>query len=487
MSLLRQFQRFLSAKKEIWAATHESEYSRRYKRRIAAPLLFTTIVIVIFIPGWILLPLLQRGLSVPLGQQMSHRVSTPTVSASGVLQGEVYNLNFVDPSAQLSDINVTQGQFVRQGQVLARLDPASLQRLVDAAQAAVAAAQHRLSATLAYQQRAINFTQALTTEAKVALQAAQATLQATNQQAKADIAAAQTTLKSDQRVLAATEEQAEAQIEAAQAQLKQSIASCQATPANGTSTPTSQNNNHKQTKQTNTVKSCINTAQTQYQQVVAEAQNDVTAAQAQVTKDQATLTQTIASTRVSVTTAQGVVAVALAHIPVAANDPELGSAAKDVAEAQEDVVTATQQLCTAQFNLTTQTVLIAPHDGIVTAINGTVGGPPGPRRNVAPQALGSADDDVFIQLVDLSHINQLLLNVNETNIAKVKTGQNVQFTLKAHSNRHFSGTVSAISPNGVVVNDVMTFPVVVSIATQSLRGITLYLNMTATATIMVGS
>jgi multidrug resistance efflux pump len=479
-----RFRRPLSTEEKIETPHHEQNISRRYGRRGTRLLPFLIGLMIVLTFNGIFF--LWRGLPTSLGQQMSHRISTTTVSASGLLQGAVYNLNFLNPSAQLSEINVIQGQFVRQGQVLARLDPAHFQRNIDAAQAAVTAAQHRLSATQARQLRAINLSQALIAAAKVALQTAQSTLQATNQQTQASIEEVQSTLKSDQRVLAATKRLAETQTQAAQAQLKQSLANCQTSPANGTSAPTSQNDSYNQTTHAETVKYCIKTAQTQYQQVVAEAQTTVTTAQAQVTKDQAALDQAVASAKLAVIIAQGQVATASAAIPIAANDPDLVIAAKEITEVQEDVVATTQQLCTAQFDLATQTVLIAPHDGIVTAINGTVGGQPGINQNIAPQASGSAESSVFIQLVDLSHVNQLLLNVNETDIGKVKTGQSVQFTLKAYLNRHFAGTVSALSPNGAIVNNVMTFPVIVSIAPQSPQGVILYPNMTATATIMVG-
>jgi multidrug resistance efflux pump len=418
----------------------------------------------------------------------------------------VYNLTFQNPSGGtniIREIDVTQGQHVRQGQILSRLDSTLLQQNVDVAQAAVAAAQKRVDIAQARQARTIKFSQALIAEAESAFHAAQATLQATNQRAQASIVAAQATLTSDQHVLAATQQEVKTQMQAGQAQLKQSIANCQPSQQNGaptptsqdegqtaltqneTPTPTSQNDSHTALTQMDAVHACVYQAQAQYQQVVATAQTSIATVQAQVTKDQAALAQASAEARIAVTTAQGLVTTARAHILVATHDPDLLLAAQDVAAAQEDLTLALGQLQTAQLNLTTNTTLIAPHDGIVTAINGTVGGPPDIHVNTAPAGVGSADTGVFIQLVDPSHVDRLLLNVNEADIAKVKVGQHVQFTLKAHADRQFSGTVSAISPNGVSLDTGMAYPVIVSIASASVRGVTLFPNMTTTATIAV--
>jgi HlyD family secretion protein len=172
---------------------------------------------------------------------------------------------------------------------------------------------------------------------------------------------------------------------------------------------------------------------------------------------------------------------------VATYAQDLLVAARELAESRQAFVGAVEQLHTAQLNLTTNTVLVAPHDGVVTAINGTVGGIPGPRVDIAPRGLGSADSNVFIQLVDPSHVDRLLLNVTETDIMKVKAGQHVQFTLNAYAGRQFSGTVSVISPNGVFVDNMMKYPAIVSIAPESMKGVTLFPNMTtATASIAVG-
>ncbi len=455
-------------------------------RKVVVLSLFLLIMLVL---GGGSLPFLGGAVSASLQQQKSRGLFAATVSTSGLLQSPVYNLTFQNSgggSNIISEIDVTQGEHVRQGQLLARLDPTLLQRNVDAAHAAVAAAQNRLDANLARQQRSIKWLQALVAEAEASYHAAKATLSTTNLQAQASIAEAQSTLTGDKHVLAVVQQQAKTQMQAGQAQLKQSIASCKTSPQDEKPTPASHNQSKHATTRRDTVKVCEDLARAEYDQVVATAQSSVATAQEQLIKDQAAIVQASASARAAVTAAQEQVAVTWAHILVAAYEPGPLDAAKDVAEARENLTAATEQLHTAQLNLTNDTILIAPHDGTVTAINGTVGGPPAIHTNIAPQATGSADTGVFIQLVDLAHVDHLLLNVDETDIMKVKVSQHVQFTLKAYADHRFSGTVSAISPNGVMVDNVMKYSVIVSIAPESMKGVTLFPNMTATGTIAVG-
>ncbi len=89
-----------------------------------------------------------------------------------------------------------------------------------------------------------------------------------------------------------------------------------------------------------------------------------------------------------------------------------------------------------------------------------------------------------IQSVDPSLL-QVVAYVNESDMASVKVGDAAQFTVSAYGNRIFTGVVSAISPNGVTVSNVVTFPVYVDVDTNDLQGATLLPGMTANVTIEV--
>src|SRR5450432_805140 len=68
---------------------------------------------------------------------------TLTATAAGLLHANVYTVNFMG-SGKLAAINVNIGQHVKKNQMLAKLDPTSLQDALNEAQANVGAAQTAL-------------------------------------------------------------------------------------------------------------------------------------------------------------------------------------------------------------------------------------------------------------------------------------------------------------------------------------------------------
>ncbi|GER90020.1 hypothetical protein KDW_41820 [Dictyobacter vulcani] len=228
---------------------------------------------------------------------------------------------------------------------------------------------------------------------------------------------------------------------------------------------------------------CLNAAQAQYQQVVADAHALVVAAKALVEKDKAALQQAYANARVAVTATRGRVNVTRLEIAPAIDNPLRGETTRDVAEDEGLLAEALAQLHVAQTNLAEAT-LIAPQDGVVTAINGTIGGQPAAPVNNVFGAPSGAPVLPFIQLVDLSRVDRILLNVSEVDIIKIRIGQPVQFKLKAYGNRQFRGTIEAIVPNAVTTSGA-TFPTIVHIDPASTRGVVLFPNMTADATIVI--
>ncbi len=108
-------------------------------------------------------------------------------------------------------------------------------------------------------------------------------------------------------------------------------------------------------------------------------------------------------------------------------------------------------------------VLKAPHAGIVTAINGAVGGRPG----VGDIASGNS---TFIQIEDLSSL-RIQANVNESDIGKVAQEDKVQFTVSAYGDQIFHGVVSAISPMGQSVSGVVTYSTTINVDMKQLKGL----------------
>jgi multidrug efflux pump subunit AcrA (membrane-fusion protein) len=144
---------------------------------------------------------------------------------------------------------------------------------------------------------------------------------------------------------------------------------------------------------------------------------------------------------------------------------------------QDAINIAQDQVNTAQDNLNNAT-LLAPHDGVVTAINGAVGGTPGNSVGSA----GAGGTSGFITIVDSSSL-QIQANVNESDIGGVKVGQAVHFTVSAYGTRTFNGSVSAISPLGQNVSNVVTYPVLINVDMKSLQGANVLPGMTANESI----
>ena len=93
--------------------------------------------------------------------------------------------------------------------------------------------------------------------------------------------------------------------------------------------------------------------------------------------------------------------------------------------------------------------LVAPFDGTVVSISTTTG------DSVAPGT-------VAVQLADLSSL-QVLVNVSEVDINRVKSGQEVDLSLDAVSGKSFIGHVSEIGYLGTSTQGVVNFPVTVVI------------------------
>ena len=64
--------------------------------------------------------------------------------------------------------------------------------------------------------------------------------------------------------------------------------------------------------------------------------------------------------------------------------------------------------------------------------------------------------------------------MNESDTGNLVVGEPAQFTVSAYGQRIFRGTVSAITPNGQTVSNVVTYPVTIDVDKRSLNGATLF-------------
>jgi len=290
----------------------------------------------------------------PIVQKVHTGTITLTVSASGVLQSAIYNVDFLGQGL-LSEIDVKVGQQVQQGDTLAKLDPTSLQNAVN--------------------------------------------------QAQAQVDGDQTNLNDAQSNLSAVQAQTSAQEAAAYDTEQSAITACKSDSA------------------------CIQNAKDQY-----------AAAQAQANAQNAAAQSAVDSAQGALNTAQATLAI-------------------------------------AQGNLA-NTTLVAPHDGVVTTINGSVGGRPGDTSS-------GTNNGVFIQLVDLNQL-QVAASVNEKYIGGVAAQNVAQFTVDTYGARKFNGTVTGVNPTGVVGAGTVNYPVLIDVDSQGFtsNGIQLLPGMQCKVTII---
>src|SRR5690606_26398424 len=142
---------------------------------------------------------------------------------------------------------------------------------------------------------------------------------------------------------------------------------------------------------------------------------------------------------------------------VARSDIDLARAARDQARAQVNAAQAQirQQAAsteTTRINLG-RTVIRSPVDGVVLT------------RTIEPGQTVAASlqaPELFTIAEDLSQM-KIELAVDESDIGQVRAGQVVSFTVDAFPDRQFRGTVEQVRLSATTTNNVVTYPVVVTV------------------------
>ena len=167
-------------------------------------------------------------------------------------------------------------------------------------------------------------------------------------------------------------------------------------------------------------------------------------------------------------------AVARAQAQVAAAQAQLAFAQTQVATARKTLSAAQTKTQLTQARLTSAT-LTAPHAGIVTTINGAVGGKPG----ASPYGVGS-----FITIADTSAPLATAM-VSYRDIGAVRVGQTATFRVaQASENGVFTGEVTGVAPVAQGAGDTLRYPVALRLDPASLGGVTLLPGMTAATRII---
>lgn len=210
------------------------------------------------------------------------------------------------------------------------------------------------------------------------------------------------------------------------------------------------------------------TALANQQQAIAGAQATYTNAQTALETARANLAaiqrvyaaggatqQELTSAQRAVEQAQAQLESAQVSLETARNSLPLKQAsnAQDLRSLQLAVDQATLTLKNAQQDLA-NTKIYAPFSGTVSAVNAQIGG-----VGVSANVSGS---NALLTIIDASSVD-LPVQIDETEISRVKVGQKVDVTLDAFSNETFHGTVTAISPSATVVSNIAVFYVTVNI------------------------
>jgi HlyD family secretion protein len=144
-----------------------------------------------------------------------------------------------------------------------------------------------------------------------------------------------------------------------------------------------------------------------------------------------------------------------------------GASAHQIALSQAEVDQAQAELEIARVELG-KTTLVAPFDGLVTAVNVRAG-------EMAPAALPT------VALADVSQL-QIVVNVDEIDVTRIAEGQKATITVDALPGEPVSGTVKRIAPAADQTSNLVVFEVTIVLDETDLP---LRLGMSATAAIVI--
>jgi HlyD family secretion protein len=373
---------------------------------------------------------------------------TATVNAAGnITAHQQVALNF-GQGGTVAKVYVRVGDRVKAGQVLAELDTSDLKLQLENAKVNLRIAENKLAQTKA------PATAQDIANARARLESAQASY---NKLAagptQAELAAAQAALASAQAAYDAAVKSAAVAgttIDAATAQYQKALAALQQAQAaydRVASAPNIAARSESVALQNATID--FNQAKANYEASLAtagaDARTKVAQAFSQLQQAQANLAKLQAS--------ESDLIAARAQVTQAQNDLDKLLAGPDAATldiAQQQVAQAEIAVRQAEYKLK-QAQIVAPFDGTITAVNIVVGGA-GPTSGTAGA----------IQLADLDNL-EIIVNMAEVDVSKIKVGQPAQITLDALPNVTLTGEVSLVSPAGVQTQGVVNYPVTVAV------------------------
>ncbi|MGJ5674007.1 MAG: efflux RND transporter periplasmic adaptor subunit [Nostochopsis sp.] len=134
-----------------------------------------------------------------------------------------------------------------------------------------------------------------------------------------------------------------------------------------------------------------------------------------------------------------------------------GSRSEDIDIAQAQVESARGKLQTTQTQIN-DTIIRAPFSGVVTKKYSD------PGAFVTPTTAGSGVEGAASNsILTLASTNQIVANLDEANIPRIKIGQNVKIKADSYPGRTFEGKVSQIAAQASTVQNVTSFEVKIAL------------------------
>jgi HlyD family secretion protein len=412
-------------------------------------------------------------------------VERGSLTASISPTGEVYaphqaQMSFDVTRIPLLELDVAAGQEVKEGDVLARIDPASLERAVEQAEADLVSAQEALDAALTptteldRQKARLAVTQAETAleqarERLVDLQSTdlsaaeravdKATYELGSAQKNVTLVQYSTTVRKNVRDAEYAVDWHERKLRDVEAQYLQGLVDQDTVQAerDGLAEAKAQLENAQENAAT-----ALDTAEYR----VSQAEEALAKAKANLADLQE------GPTALEVTQATDQVAQAEYNLAKAEDDLaqlEAGPDAKVVELAQARVDAAQADVEEARAAVEGAT-MVAPFDATVISVGAEVGDP-------------VSSGMVIVTLADLTEL-RVLTSVDETDISQVEVGQPVQITFDAFVGRQFQGEVLEVPLEGSLSQSVVTYQVPISL--EGTEGVALKSGMTANLNIIVG-
>ena len=406
---------------------------------------------------------------------------TASVSGNGVLQPLTTVEVKSNVGGQVVQLTVDEGDFVKAGQLIARIDPSDSLTNLQQSEADLASARARVD-----QARQGSSMQQLQTSAGIesaaqALAASRQRLAQADQQAKVQpkltaesIKQAESALASAQSALRQTKSALVPQkIAAAKASYDQAKASYDQAERNRKRQQTllekgfvAQSQVDSAEEQYSVAKAQLESTKSKFDTIKDEAEQDITTAEARVSQSNAAF-ETARANRVQdalkrqeLAAAQAALKQATAALASAkANAYQDKMKREDILQAQAQLARATAALKNARTQLG-YTTIIAPRSGvvvkkyveegsIVTAGRSAIGG-------------GSGAGITIAEIADVSRM-RVVVNVDETDIARIALGQEADVSFDAYPDELFGAKVIKIAPEAIMDQNVTTIPVTVEL------------------------